>query len=486
MSNTSNLGLPYILAAQAQKHVTHNEALRALDAIVQLSALESGLTDPPASPAEGDRYLIASPASGIWAGHDNEVAAFQDGAWAFYVPQPGWVAWVADSQSLSVFDGTSWQQAGGGAVNPADLVGVNTTADGTNRLSVKSDAVLFSHDDVTPGNGSVQHKLNKQAQSGTSSVVFQTGFSGRAEFGLTGDDNFHVKVSADGTTWHEAMIVDRQSGAVSLPATAGGSALPNLLINPGFQINQRGFSGGAVAANAFCFDRWKADTGGANVALSGRTLTVSSGKLVQVIEPAMWGFESLASRTFSISVNDPSVNLTVSLGSATGTISAGSGHRSTLLTTGSGDTGNLSFKLSAAAPVTFSRPAIHHAAWPVAYVERTKAEEERLCRTYFERIGTDGAGSVYVSVVGARTPTVATGVLPYGLKRAVPAITASAPTTFDVVGVAIETITSVSFGSAGRSLSEITVALAAGNLVTLSAYQLRLLSTGYIDVNAEI
>lgn len=142
---------------------------------------------------------------------------------------------------------------------------------------MKSDAVLFSHDDVTPGHGSVQHKLNKQAQSGTSSVVFQTGFSGRAEFGLTGDENLHVKVSADGTTWHEAMIVDRQSGAVSLPATAGGSALPNLLINPGFQINQRGFTGGAVAANAFLFDRWKADTGGANVALSGRTLTLTSG-----------------------------------------------------------------------------------------------------------------------------------------------------------------------------------------------------------------
>jgi len=35
---TTNLALPYILAAQAQKHVTHNEALRLLDGIVQLSS----------------------------------------------------------------------------------------------------------------------------------------------------------------------------------------------------------------------------------------------------------------------------------------------------------------------------------------------------------------------------------------------------------------------------------------------------------------
>lgn len=40
MSGTTQLNLPYIAAAQAQKHVTHNEALRALDAIIQLSVLD--------------------------------------------------------------------------------------------------------------------------------------------------------------------------------------------------------------------------------------------------------------------------------------------------------------------------------------------------------------------------------------------------------------------------------------------------------------
>ena len=64
---TTNLLLPWILAAQAQKHVTHNEALRLLDNLVQLSVLDLDLTAPPGSPADGDRYIVASGATGGWA-----------------------------------------------------------------------------------------------------------------------------------------------------------------------------------------------------------------------------------------------------------------------------------------------------------------------------------------------------------------------------------------------------------------------------------
>ena len=64
---TTHLGLPYLLAAQAQKHVTHNEALRLLDAMVQLSVLDRTRTTPPASPADGNRHLVAAapPAFGL-------------------------------------------------------------------------------------------------------------------------------------------------------------------------------------------------------------------------------------------------------------------------------------------------------------------------------------------------------------------------------------------------------------------------------------
>jgi len=213
MDSTPNLALPYIMAAQAQKHVTHNEAIRALDALVQIGVVDRDLTAPPVSPANGDRYIVATGASGAWAGKDGQLAAWLDGAWAYYPPQEGWLAWVADEDSLVAWDGSSWVTAGGGGLlNPAPLVGVNATADSTNRLAVKSDAVLLSHDDVTPGTGDQRTVLNKAADSNTASVLFQTGYSGRAEFGTTGDDDFHVKVSPDGSTWHEALSIEQSTG----------------------------------------------------------------------------------------------------------------------------------------------------------------------------------------------------------------------------------------------------------------------------------
>jgi hypothetical protein len=89
MTDTPHLTLPYMLAAQSQKHVTYNETLRALDAIVHLSVLDRDLATPPASPLDGQRYIPAASATGAWAGKSLNIAAFQDGAWMFHVPQLG-------------------------------------------------------------------------------------------------------------------------------------------------------------------------------------------------------------------------------------------------------------------------------------------------------------------------------------------------------------------------------------------------------------
>jgi hypothetical protein len=108
MTDTPHLNLPYMLAAQSQKHVTYNETLRALDAIVHLSVLDRDLTAPPAAPLNGQRYIPAVGATGAWSGKSLAIAAFQDGAWMFYTPQPGWIAWVADEARLAVWNGTAW------------------------------------------------------------------------------------------------------------------------------------------------------------------------------------------------------------------------------------------------------------------------------------------------------------------------------------------------------------------------------------------
>ncbi|MEO0882822.1 MAG: DUF2793 domain-containing protein [Pseudomonadota bacterium] len=247
MDATHSLSLPYILPAQAQKHVTHNEALRRLDALVQISVLDRNRTDPPAAPAAGQRHIIASGAAGDWTDQDNSIAAWQDDAWAFFQPNPGWLVWQEDIDALLVWTGAAWIEAsssntgsgsGGASINPADFVGVNTTADTTNRLAVKSDAVLFSHDDVTPGSGDIRHVLNKASPSESASIVFQTGYSGRAEFGLTQDDNWHVRVSADGSTWQDAIIIDAASAHTGI-----GTNVP---LGP---LHVAGHDGGVVIEN---------------------------------------------------------------------------------------------------------------------------------------------------------------------------------------------------------------------------------------------
>lgn len=97
-------------AAQAQKHVTHNEALRSLDGVVQLSVLDRDLTSPPGSPADGDRYIVASGATGAWAGKDLNIAFRQDGAWKFLTPREGWRSWVEDEGVELIYDNSNWYQ----------------------------------------------------------------------------------------------------------------------------------------------------------------------------------------------------------------------------------------------------------------------------------------------------------------------------------------------------------------------------------------
>jgi hypothetical protein len=109
---TTHLLLPYILASQAQKHVTHNEGLRLLDAMVQLSVLDRNRTAPPANPADGDRHIVASGATGLWAGWDLNVAFWVDGVWMRLVPRPGWLAWIADEAAFAVWDGSAWEPVG--------------------------------------------------------------------------------------------------------------------------------------------------------------------------------------------------------------------------------------------------------------------------------------------------------------------------------------------------------------------------------------
>ena len=355
MADTPNLVLPYLAANQSQKHVTVNEALRRLDALVQVTVQSAALATPPGSPTEGQRWIVAAAATGAWVGQSGKIAAWQDGAWVFYAPLDGWSAvdissdtpllynagtgiWTGlitgvfsdaaftlqddiDStkqarfqiagftagatrvftlpdvsgtlavlsgvaqtfQNTTTFSATSVTVGSSAAastlgigtgattsgvtkavnIGTAGLSGSTTnvtigsavagalgtltinsptvtfgssvsaiamaaanvsalylglgggTADATNRFSINAPASLFNH----AGAGH-QVKVNKAAATDTGSFLFQTGFSGRAEFGLTGSDDFQIKVSPDGSTWNPALAIEAATGRTTVNGLA--------------------------------------------------------------------------------------------------------------------------------------------------------------------------------------------------------------------------------------------------------------------------
>lgn len=293
MSDTSaNLAMPFLLPSQAQKHVTHNAALDLLDAVVQLSVESRALTVPPALPDDGARYLVAAGATGDWDGQAGQVAVARGGGWAFVAPQPGWVLHDRATGDLLVFDGTAWARPVPDTDNLAG-VGINTGSDLVNRLAVSAPATLLSHE----GAGH-QLKINKAASGETASLLYQTGWSGRAEIGLAGSDDLALKVSPDGSAWTEALRTEAASGRVIVPqgAEIGGPVTgaavqadyldqtPGVLLTVGsFGL---GKGGGLAAPNNDADEcvlpalNYRFSTGGANCPVAnpyGSTLHVFSG-----------------------------------------------------------------------------------------------------------------------------------------------------------------------------------------------------------------
>ncbi len=105
---TPHLALPYIAAAQAQKHVTHNEALRLVDGIVHLAVEAAAATTPPGSPVEGMRYLLGAAPTGAWSGKAGALALYADGAWLFRAPQIGWIVFDKTTEDVLVLKAAGW------------------------------------------------------------------------------------------------------------------------------------------------------------------------------------------------------------------------------------------------------------------------------------------------------------------------------------------------------------------------------------------
>ncbi len=263
------LGLDYVMGAQAQKHVTVNETFRKLDALVQLSVKSRAAVSEPDTPEEGNLYIVPDGASGSWWSlmAENSLAFFRDGEWTEMAPREGWLAWVADEGRQVIFDGAEWIEAGSSLSQLQQLafLGVGTTADTTNPFAAKLNSALWTASTAAEGgNGDLRFTLNKETAGDTLSLLYQTGYSGRAEFGLAGDDDFRLKMSPDGSNWSavlrarpDMVSVEAEHG-LSVSAINGASlgARRNCVINGDFTIAQRGTEFLAPAAGDYLLDRW--------------------------------------------------------------------------------------------------------------------------------------------------------------------------------------------------------------------------------------
>lgn len=105
---TPRWALPMIHPGQAQKEMTHNEALARIDQLLCGAATDSASV-PPGMPEPGDAWIIAAPASDAWTGRETQIACWTIGGWRFIDPQEGMALWHRAVGQVARFDGTAWR-----------------------------------------------------------------------------------------------------------------------------------------------------------------------------------------------------------------------------------------------------------------------------------------------------------------------------------------------------------------------------------------
>lgn len=230
MTDTANLQLPLLAAAQAQKHITVNEALGRLDVLVQMNAISRTVLEPSA-PKDGDCYVVPTAASGLFAGEDNKIAVFLAGGWEFLTPKAGWKIWIQDRSQSLTYDGAEWVEnvvaiSAHGAAMIAEVIEADLEMDEENSTFVS---------DLMIPNGSVVMAL--------SGVVVQ-GFDGSAaswSLGVPGSENRYGSGLGTGPgAWVRGVTGQPQAYYNDTPIkiTSGGGPLGSGIIRIAIHLHR--------------------------------------------------------------------------------------------------------------------------------------------------------------------------------------------------------------------------------------------------------
>ncbi|MBS0478511.1 MAG: DUF2793 domain-containing protein [Proteobacteria bacterium] len=107
-TQTGRFALPLLQPGQAQKEMFHNEALAALDLIVQPAAEAMGAEAPPTAPESGQSWIVGAAPTGAWTGKAGHLAGWTDGGWRFVAPVEGMAVRVIGAGLTARFAGGGW------------------------------------------------------------------------------------------------------------------------------------------------------------------------------------------------------------------------------------------------------------------------------------------------------------------------------------------------------------------------------------------
>jgi hypothetical protein len=267
---STHLQLPYLAQGQAQKHVTVNESLLRLDALVQLNVISATTATQPSSPANGDLYILPAGKSGAaWSGMANgTLAYYRDGVWEAIAPREGWRAYVKDVDALCFYNGSAW-------ANPFTAMALTSAANAftqgqsINAAGATALALSWSDDGVN-GVGIMIDK--NSASPAASDDLFAFTVAGRDSAAATAIyGTFSCRISSPTAGAHSGLwsFATRQAGVnatvvrfgagVYHPSASGGDKGANT-INFGAIYDDNSLLTCAplelLAENAVDFDKW--------------------------------------------------------------------------------------------------------------------------------------------------------------------------------------------------------------------------------------
>jgi hypothetical protein len=298
---TARLQLPYLIASQAQKEVTHNEALDIVDTILYGSVISLTAT-PPGAPAENDTYIVGASATGAWAGKDDYVTRWSGLVWLFVAPFEGLEIWNVSAAKKWRYSTSLWAEvvegsgAGGTNYYGSGADGSKTFATNTylghaaiDKYSVSSNVVTITtkenHGFTSSNLVSIQHStlsaINNTAPPTTGAFSAGTHYYSITVTGLktftfaktTGDVLETSEVNADATCckWDGPVIVRNytdliiNSGVTVTPAARCKGVLiyatGNVTINGTLTMTARGASAAGVDSGLYLYASYVHDSG---------------------------------------------------------------------------------------------------------------------------------------------------------------------------------------------------------------------------------